>query len=73
MSLKSSKDIQDLKEKIKILDIQERKNPTTNRPEFIHPKYTVKRIPPHLTQLAHRQQYGRWRSDQYQQPMGYPR
>ncbi|GFQ85576.1 hypothetical protein TNCT_348381 [Trichonephila clavata] len=35
MQLKSSKDIQDLKEEMNILDIQEKKNLTTNRPEFI--------------------------------------
>ncbi|GFQ70762.1 hypothetical protein TNCT_232761 [Trichonephila clavata] len=46
MPLQSSRDIQDLKEKIKILDMQEKQNPTSNLPEFMHPKYPVKRIPP---------------------------
>ncbi|GFR09509.1 hypothetical protein TNCT_603531 [Trichonephila clavata] len=68
MQLKSSKDIQELKEKMKILDIQESKISTTNRLEFINPKYPMKRTPP---QLAHRLQYGRWRSGQNQPPMGY--
>ncbi|GFR30982.1 hypothetical protein TNCT_147421 [Trichonephila clavata] len=71
MHLKSSKDIQELKEKMKILDIQESKISTTNRPEFINPKYPMKRTPPLPIQLAHRLQYGRWRSGQNQPPMSY--
>ncbi|GFR32408.1 hypothetical protein TNCT_583701 [Trichonephila clavata] len=71
MQLKSSKDIQELKEKMKILDIQESKISTTNRPEFINPKYRLERTPPHPTQLGHRSQYRRWRSGQDQPPMNY--
>ncbi|GFQ67785.1 hypothetical protein TNCT_323771 [Trichonephila clavata] len=70
MQLKSSKYIQELKEKMKIL---ESKISTTNRPEFINPKYPMKRTPPHLTQLAHRSQYESWRSDPNQPPMSYSR
>ncbi|GFR11949.1 hypothetical protein TNCT_68941 [Trichonephila clavata] len=64
MQFKSSKDIQELKEKMKILDIQESNISTTNRSEFINPKYPMKRTPPHPTQLPHISQYGRWRSGQ---------
>ncbi|GFR06630.1 hypothetical protein TNCT_3571 [Trichonephila clavata] len=71
MQLKSSKDIQELKEKMKILEIQESKISTTNRPEFINPKYPLERTPPHPTQLGHRSQYRRWRSGQDQPPMNY--
>ncbi|GFR23543.1 hypothetical protein TNCT_62631, partial [Trichonephila clavata] len=71
MQLKSSKDIQELKEKMKILNIQESKISTTNRPEFINPKYPMKRTPPHPTQLAHRPQHGRWHSGPNQPPMIY--
>ncbi|GFR03719.1 hypothetical protein TNCT_366321 [Trichonephila clavata] len=71
MQLKSSKDIQELKEKMKILDIQESKISTTNRPEFINPKYPLERTPPHPTQLGHRSQYRRWRSARDQPPMNY--
>ncbi|GFQ79409.1 hypothetical protein TNCT_282021 [Trichonephila clavata] len=71
MQLKSSKDIQELKEKMKILDIQESKISTTNRPEFINPKYFLERIPPHPTQIGHSSQYRRWRSGQDQPPMNY--
>ncbi|GFQ66600.1 hypothetical protein TNCT_375611 [Trichonephila clavata] len=53
MQLKILKDKQELKEKMKILDIQESKISTTNHPEFINPKYPMKKTPPHLTQLAH--------------------
>ncbi|GFR12319.1 hypothetical protein TNCT_282551 [Trichonephila clavata] len=60
-----------MKEKIKILDIQESKISTTNRPEFINPKYPLERTPPHSTQLGHRSQYRRWRSGQDQPPMNY--
>ncbi|GFR30120.1 hypothetical protein TNCT_428731 [Trichonephila clavata] len=68
MQLKSSKDIQELKENMKILDIQESKISTTNRPEFINPKYPLERTPPRPTQLGHRSQYRRWRSGQNQPP-----
>ncbi|GFQ87274.1 hypothetical protein TNCT_620881 [Trichonephila clavata] len=71
MQLQSSRDIQDLKEKMKILDIQEKQNPTSNCPQFIHPKYPVKRVPNNPTQLAHRQHHGR--SGQYQHPVNYLR
>ncbi|GFQ65092.1 hypothetical protein TNCT_513181 [Trichonephila clavata] len=71
MQLKSSKDMQELKEKMKSLDIQESKISTTNHPEFINPKYPLERTPPHPTQLGHRSQYRRWRSGQYQPPMNY--
>ncbi|GFR26475.1 hypothetical protein TNCT_422631 [Trichonephila clavata] len=71
MQLKSSKDIQELKEKMKILDIQESKISTTNRPEFINPKYPLEKTPPHSTQLGYRSQYRRWRSGQNQPPMNY--
>ncbi|GFQ87050.1 hypothetical protein TNCT_34991 [Trichonephila clavata] len=71
MHLKSSKDIQELKGKMKILDIQESKISTTNRPEFINPKYPLERTPPHPTQLGHRSQYRRRRSGQDQPPMNY--
>ncbi|GFQ91331.1 hypothetical protein TNCT_449311 [Trichonephila clavata] len=47
MQLKSSKDIQELKEKMKILDIQESKVSNTNHPEFINSKYSLERTPPH--------------------------
>ncbi|GFQ70734.1 hypothetical protein TNCT_478861 [Trichonephila clavata] len=33
----------------------------------------MKRTPLHPTQLAHRPQYGRWRSGQNKPPMGYSR
>ncbi|GFR19048.1 hypothetical protein TNCT_727801 [Trichonephila clavata] len=73
MQLISSKDIQQLEENMKILDIQESKISTTNRPEFINPKYPMEITPPHPTQLAHRSQYARWRSGPNQPPMNYSR
>ncbi|GFQ87908.1 hypothetical protein TNCT_497451 [Trichonephila clavata] len=73
MQLKSSKDIQELREKMKILDIQESKISTTNRPEFSNPKYPMKITPPLLTQLAYSSQYARWRSGPNQPPMNYSR
>ncbi|GFQ68728.1 hypothetical protein TNCT_286801 [Trichonephila clavata] len=71
MQLKSSIDMQGLSEKMKILDIQESKISTTNRPEFINPKYPMKGTPPHPTHLAHISQYGRWRNGQNQPPTNY--
>ncbi|GFQ80648.1 hypothetical protein TNCT_340951 [Trichonephila clavata] len=44
MKLQSSRDMQGLKEKIKISDIRNKRNPhtTSSGPEFIHPKHPVK-------------------------------
>ncbi|GFR08734.1 hypothetical protein TNCT_103561 [Trichonephila clavata] len=52
MQLKSSKDIQERKEKMKILDLQESKISTTNRPEFINPKYPLEEHLPIQPNLA---------------------
>ncbi|GFV82197.1 hypothetical protein TNCV_2790951 [Trichonephila clavipes] len=56
--LQSCRDIEELKEKIKVLDIQEKSKSNWN--EVIYPKYPVTRIPHHTNQLAHRQQHRRW-------------
>ncbi|GFX66807.1 hypothetical protein TNCV_3049051 [Trichonephila clavipes] len=68
IQLQSCSNIEKLKEKLKLLDIQEKSK--SNRNEFIYPKYPMTRIPHHTNQFAHRQQYGRWkwRSDQSQHP-----
>ncbi|GFX42438.1 hypothetical protein TNCV_1520021 [Trichonephila clavipes] len=68
IQLQSCSNIEELKEKMKLLDIQEKSK--SNRNEVIYPKYPVTRIP-HLTnQFARKQQYGRWncRNDHSQHP-----
>ncbi|GFU94291.1 hypothetical protein TNCV_3513311 [Trichonephila clavipes] len=66
IQLQSCSNIEELKEKMKLLHIQEKSK--SNRNEVIYPKYPVTRIPHHMNQFAHRQQYGRWnwRNDQSQ-------
>ncbi|GFY22926.1 hypothetical protein TNCV_2181871 [Trichonephila clavipes] len=68
IQLQSCSNIEELKEKMKLLDIQEKSKP--NRNEVIYLKYLMTRIPYHTNQFAHRQQYGgwNWRSDQSQHP-----
>ncbi|GFS94237.1 hypothetical protein TNCV_2013271 [Trichonephila clavipes] len=64
IQLQSCSNIEELKEKMKLLDVQEK----SSRNEVIYPKYPITRIPHHTNQFAHRQQYGRWnwRNDQSQ-------
>ncbi|GFV11285.1 uncharacterized protein TNCV_3723741 [Trichonephila clavipes] len=68
VQLRSCNNIEELKEKMKLLDIQEKSK--SNRKEIIYPKYLVTRIPHHTNQFARRQQYGgwNWRNDQSQYP-----
>ncbi|GFT76183.1 hypothetical protein TNCV_715931 [Trichonephila clavipes] len=68
IQLQSCSNIEELKEKIKFLDIQEKSKSSKN--EVIYPKYPMTRIPHHMNQFAHRQQYGgwNWRNDQSQHP-----
>ncbi|GFW12612.1 retrotransposable element Tf2 protein type 3 [Trichonephila clavipes] len=68
IQLQSCSNIEELKEKMKILDIQEKSKSSKN--EVIYPKYPMTRIPYHTNQFAHRQQYGgwNWRNDQSQHP-----
>ncbi|GFU33788.1 retrovirus-related Pol polyprotein from transposon TNT 1-94 [Trichonephila clavipes] len=68
MQLQSRSNIDELKEKMKLLDIQEKSK--SNRNEVIYPKYPVTRIPHHTNQFTHRQQNGRWnwRNDPSQHP-----
>ncbi|GFU33497.1 hypothetical protein TNCV_1797511 [Trichonephila clavipes] len=68
IQLQSCSNIEELKEKMKLLDIQEKSK--SNRNEVIYPKYPMTRIPHHTNRFAHRQQYGRWnwRNDQSQHP-----
>ncbi|GFX43919.1 hypothetical protein TNCV_4111981 [Trichonephila clavipes] len=68
IQLQSCSNIEELKEKIKLLDIQEKSKSSKN--EVIYPKYPMTRIPYHTNQFAHRQQYGgwNWRNDQSQHP-----
>ncbi|GFX18205.1 hypothetical protein TNCV_4305071 [Trichonephila clavipes] len=58
IQLQSCSNIEELKEKMKFLDIQEKSK--SNRNEVIYRKYPVTRIPHHTNQFARRQQYGRW-------------
>ncbi|GFV11179.1 hypothetical protein TNCV_2719221 [Trichonephila clavipes] len=53
---------------MKLLDIQEKSK--LNRNEVIYLKYSMTRIPHHMNQFTHRQQYrrGNWRNDQSQGP-----
>ncbi|GFW57716.1 hypothetical protein TNCV_2926351 [Trichonephila clavipes] len=68
IQLQNCSNIEELKEKRKLLDIQEKSKP--NRNKVIYPKYPMTRIPHHTDQFAHRQQYGRWnwRNDPSQHP-----
>ncbi|GFS62057.1 retrovirus-related Pol polyprotein from transposon 17.6 [Trichonephila clavipes] len=68
IQLQSCSNIEELKEKMKLLDIQEKSKSSKN--EVIYPKYPMTRIPYHTNQFAHRQQYGgwNWRNDQSQHP-----
>ncbi|GFX05422.1 hypothetical protein TNCV_1007441 [Trichonephila clavipes] len=58
IQLQSCSNIEELKEKMKLLDIQEKSK--SNRKEVIYPKYPETRIPHHMNQFTHRQQYGKW-------------
>ncbi|GFY00413.1 hypothetical protein TNCV_1664521 [Trichonephila clavipes] len=68
IQLQSCSNIEELKEKMKLLDIQEKSKSSKN--EVIYPKYPMTRIPYHTNQFAPRQQYGgwNWRNDQSQHP-----
>ncbi|GFU35276.1 hypothetical protein TNCV_2143411 [Trichonephila clavipes] len=68
IQLQNCSNIEELKEKMKLLDIQEKSKSSKN--EVIYPKYPMTRIPYHTNQFAHRQQYGgwNWRNDQSQHP-----
>ncbi|GFU50478.1 hypothetical protein TNCV_4456131 [Trichonephila clavipes] len=68
IQLQSCSNIEELKEKMKLLDIHEKSKSSKN--EVIYPKYPMTRIPYHTNQFAHRQQYGgwNWRNDQSQHP-----
>ncbi|GFT35921.1 retrotransposable element Tf2 protein type 1 [Trichonephila clavipes] len=68
IQLQSCSNIEELKEKMKLLDIQEKSKSSKN--EVIYPKYPRTRIPYHTNQFVHRQQYGgwNWRNDQSQHP-----
>ncbi|GFX55287.1 hypothetical protein TNCV_3968411 [Trichonephila clavipes] len=68
IQLQSCSNIEELKEKMKLLDIQEKSKSSKN--EVKYPKYPMTRIPYHTNQFAHRQQYGgwNWRNDQSQHP-----
>ncbi|GFY22386.1 hypothetical protein TNCV_2176471 [Trichonephila clavipes] len=68
IQLQSCSNIEELKEKMKLLDIQEKSKSSKN--EVIYLKYPMTRIPYHTNQFAHRQQYGgwNWRNDQSQHP-----
>ncbi|GFU83876.1 transposable element Tcb1 transposase [Trichonephila clavipes] len=68
IQLQSCSNIEELKEKMKLLDIQEKSKSSKN--EVIYPKYPVTKIPHHTNQFARRQQYGgwNWRNDQSQHP-----
>ncbi|GFV83083.1 hypothetical protein TNCV_2802091 [Trichonephila clavipes] len=65
IQLQSCSNIEELKEKMKLLDIQEKSKSSKN--EVIYPKYPMTY---HTNQFAHRQQYGgwNWRNDQSQHP-----
>ncbi|GFS72825.1 hypothetical protein TNCV_4628731 [Trichonephila clavipes] len=66
IQLQSCSNIEELKEKMKLLDIQDKSKSSKN--EVIYLKYPMARIPYHTNQFAHRQQYGEWiwRNDQSQ-------
>ncbi|GFS77592.1 integrase catalytic domain-containing protein [Trichonephila clavipes] len=68
LQLQSCSNIEELKEKMKLLDIQEKSKSNVN--EIIYPKYPVTRIPHHTNQFVRRKQYGgwNWRNDQSQHP-----
>ncbi|GFU97837.1 hypothetical protein TNCV_1440921 [Trichonephila clavipes] len=68
LQLRSCKNIEELKEKMKLLDIQEKSKSNGN--EIMYPKYPVTRITHHTNQFVRRQQYGgwNWRNDQSQHP-----
>ncbi|GFX39519.1 hypothetical protein TNCV_2668811 [Trichonephila clavipes] len=68
IQLQSCSNIEELKEKMKLLDIQEKSKSSKN--EVIYPEYPMTRIPYHTNQFAQRQQYGgwNWRNDQCQHP-----
>ncbi|GFX18026.1 retrovirus-related Pol polyprotein from transposon 297 [Trichonephila clavipes] len=68
LQLRSCNNIEELKEKMKLLDIQEKSKSNGN--EIIYPKYPVTRIPHHTNQFVRRLQYGgwNWRNDQSQHP-----
>ncbi|GFV60572.1 hypothetical protein TNCV_3472071 [Trichonephila clavipes] len=68
IQLQSCSNMEEMKEKMKLLDIQEKTNSSKN--EVIYPKYPMTRIPYHTNQFAHSQQYGgcNWRNDQSQHP-----
>ncbi|GFV48070.1 hypothetical protein TNCV_2932311 [Trichonephila clavipes] len=58
IQLQSCSNIEELKKKMKLLDIQEKSKSNWN--EVIYPKYPMTRIPHHTNQFARRQHYGRW-------------
>ncbi|GFW05433.1 retrotransposable element Tf2 protein type 3 [Trichonephila clavipes] len=66
LQLRSCNNIEELKKKMKLLDIQEKSKGN----EIIYPKYPVTRIPHHTNQFVRRQHYGgwNWRNDQSQHP-----
>ncbi|GFW72124.1 transposon Tf2-11 polyprotein [Trichonephila clavipes] len=68
LQLRSCNNIEELKEKMKLLDIQEKSKSNGNA--IIYPKYPVTRIPHHTNQFVRRQLYGgwNWRNDQSQHP-----
>ncbi|GFX75962.1 hypothetical protein TNCV_2239331 [Trichonephila clavipes] len=68
IQLQSCSSIEELKEKMKLLDVQEKSKSSKN--EVMFPKYPMTRIPHHTNQFAHIQQYGgsNWRNDQSQHP-----
>ncbi|GFY21922.1 hypothetical protein TNCV_3295661 [Trichonephila clavipes] len=68
MQLQSCSNKEELKEKMKLLAIQEKSK--SNRNEVIYANYPMTRIPNHTNQFAHRQLYGRqnWRNDPSQRP-----
>ncbi|GFU72102.1 hypothetical protein TNCV_3858741 [Trichonephila clavipes] len=55
LQLRSCNNIEELKEKMKLLDIQEKSKSNGN--EIMYPKYPVTRIPHHTNQFVRRQQY----------------
>ncbi|GFW03052.1 hypothetical protein TNCV_156721 [Trichonephila clavipes] len=68
IQLQSCSNIEELKGKMKLLDMQEKSK--SKRNEVIYPKYPVTRIPHQTNQFARRQQYGgwNWRNDPSQHP-----
>ncbi|GFY21982.1 hypothetical protein TNCV_3296261 [Trichonephila clavipes] len=58
--IQSSRNLDDMKEKLKILDVQNKENPTSIFIEFMRPKYPAKRVPNQQTPHTNTQQYVRW-------------